>query len=242
MPRLSPSLLAADFARLGEQVRAAEEAGADALHLDVMDGLFVPNLSFGLPVVAAVRRVTHLPLDLHLMIERPERYLDDFVAAGADWLTVHVEGAVHLHRTLSRIRELGARAGVTLNPATPAAALEEALDVADLVLVMTVNPGFGGQRFIDSQLRKIAILRAMIDSRHSRADLSVDGGVNAENVGSVVAAGADLIVAGSAVFNERQSVADAVAALRAGMDRGVAMRAERGPGDGGAGGSGGAGR
>jgi ribulose-phosphate 3-epimerase len=220
VPRLSPSLLAADFTRLGEQVHAAEEAGADALHLDVMDGLFVPNLSFGLPVIAAVRRVTRLPLDVHLMIERPERYLDDLVAAGADWLTVHVEGAVHLHRTLSRIRELGARAGVTLNPATPAAMLEEALDVADLVLVMTVNPGFGGQRFIASQLRKIAVLRAMIDSRHSRADLSVDGGVNAENVASVVSAGADLIVAGSAVFNERQSVAEAVAALRAGMDRG----------------------
>ena len=238
MPRLLPSLLAADFARLGEQVRAAEEAGADALHLDVMDGLFVPNLSFGLPVIAAVRRVTRLPLDLHLMIERPERYLDDFVAAGADWLTVHVEGAVHLHRTLSRIRELGARAGVTLNPATPAAALEEALDVADLVLVMTVNPGFGGQRFIDSQLRKIAALRAMIDDRHARADLSVDGGVNAENVASVVAAGADLIVAGSAVFNERQSVAEAVAALRAGIDRGVAVRSQQGQGDGGTGGTG----
>ncbi len=238
MPRLSPSLLAADFTRLGEQVRAAEEAGADALHLDIMDGLFVPNLSFGLPVIAAVRRVTRLPLDVHLMIERPERYLDDFVAAGADWLTVHVEGAVHLHRTLSRIRELGARAGVTLNPATPAAALEEALDVADLVLVMTVNPGFGGQRFIDSQLRKIATLRAMIDGRHSRADLSVDGGVNAENVASVVAAGADLIVAGSAVFNERQSVAEAVAALRAGMDHGVAMRPQQGQGDDGTGGTG----
>ena len=238
MPRLLPSLLAADFARLGEQVRAAEEAGADALHLDVMDGLFVPNLSFGLPVIAAVRRVTRLPLDVHLMIERPERYLDDFVAAGADWLTVHVEGAVHLHRTLSRIRELGARAGVTLNPATPAAALEEALDVADLVLVMTVNPGFGGQRFIDSQLRKIAALRAMIDDRHARADLSVDGGVNAENVASVVAAGADLIVAGSAVFNERQSVAEAVAALRAGMDPGGAIRPPQGQGDGGTEGTG----
>ena len=242
MPRLLPSLLAADFARLGEQVRAAEEAGADALHLDVMDGLFVPNLSFGLPVIAAVRRVTRLPLDVHLMIERPERYLDDFVAAGADWLTVHVEGAVHLHRTLSRIRELGARAGVTLNPATPAVALEEALDVADLVLVMTVNPGFGGQRFIDSQLRKIAALRAMIDDRHARADLSVDGGVNAENVASVVAAGADLIVAGSAIFNERQSVAEAVATLRAGMDREVAMRPQQGQGDGGIGETGGTGR
>ena len=220
MTRRAASILNADFSFLADQIRLAQEAGVDWIHLDVMDGLFVPNLSFGLPVVAAVRRVTRLPLDLHLMIERPERYLDDFVAAGADWLTVHVEGAVHLHRTLSRIRELGARAGVTLNPATPAAALEEALDVADLVLVMTVNPGFGGQRFIDSQLRKIAILRAMIDSRHSRADLSVDGGVNAENVGSVVAAGADVIVAGSALFNERQSVAEAVAALRAGMERG----------------------
>ena len=240
MPGLSPSLLAADFTRLGEQALAAEAAGADALHLDVMDGLFVPNISFGFPVIAAVRRATRLPLDVHLMIERPERYLDEFVAAGADWLTVHVEDAPHLHRTLSRIRELGARPGVTLNPATPAAALEEALDVAELVLVMTVNPGFGGQRFIDSQIRKIAALRAMIDDRHSRADLSVDGGVNAGNVASVVAAGADLIVAGSAVFNERQSVAEAVAALRAGMDRGdkgTEMRSQRGQGNGGTGGT-----
>jgi ribulose-phosphate 3-epimerase len=223
-PRLSPSILAADFARLGEQVAAAEAAGADAIHLDVMDGLFVPNISFGLPVVAAVRRVTRLPLDVHLMIERPERYLAEFAAAGADWLTVHVEGAAHLHRTLGRIRELGALAGVTLNPATPAGALDEVLPLVELVLVMTVNPGFGGQRFIEGQLAKIARLRAALDAAGSGATLSADGGIGPDNAAQVVAAGADLIVAGSAVFNERQPVAGAIAALRTGMAEGRARR------------------
>ncbi|MGN6362232.1 MAG: ribulose-phosphate 3-epimerase, partial [Thermomicrobiales bacterium] len=162
--RLAPSILAADFARLGEQIAAAEAAGADAIHVDVMDGLFVPNLGIGLPILAAVRRVTALPLDVHLMIERPERYLEEFVAAGADWITVHVEGGTHLHRTLTQIRQLGARPGVTLNPATPAAALSEVLGLVDLVLVMSVNPGFGGQHFIESQLAKIATLRALLDA------------------------------------------------------------------------------
>ena len=213
--RLSPSILAADFARLGEQVAEAENAGVDAIHIDVMDGLFVPNISIGLPIVAAVRRVTRLPIDLHLMIDRPERYLEEFVGAGADWITVHVEGATHLHRTLTQIRDLGAHPGVTLNPGTPAGSLVEVLGLVDLVLVMTVNPGFGGQRFIESQFGKIAILRAMLDEMESDAILSVDGGVGAENIGEVVAAGATQIVAGSAVFNDEQSVADAVSALRA---------------------------
>lgn len=231
-PRLSPSILAADFLRLGEQIAAAEAAGADAIHFDVMDGSFVPNLSIGLPVLAAVRRATRLPIDVHLMIERPERYLEEFVEAGADWLTVHVEGATHLHRTLTRIRELGARAGVTLNPGTPAAALDEALPLADLVLVMTVNPGFGGQRFIEGQIAKIARLRAALDAGGHGADLSVDGGVGPDNVARVVAAGADVIVAGSAIFNERQPVAEAIAGLRRGMAEGLASveqaSAERG--------------
>jgi ribulose-phosphate 3-epimerase len=224
-PRLAPSILAADFARLGEQIAAAEAAGADAIHVDVMDGHFVPNLGIGLPVLAAARRSTRLPLDVHLMIDKPERYLDAFVAAGADWLTVHVEGAAHLHRTLGRIRELGARAGVTLNPATPAAALEEALPLVDLVLVMTVNPGFGGQHFIDRQLGKIAALRAALDAGGYEVTLSADGGIGPGNVARVVAAGADQIVAGSAVFNERESVAEAVAALRSGMAAGQNERA-----------------
>jgi len=224
VPRLLPSILAADLTRLGEQIAAVEAAGADALHVDVMDGLFVPNISFGLPIVAAARRATRLPLDVHLMIERPERYLEEFVAAGASALTVHVEGGVHPHRTLTRIRELGAGAGVTLNPATPAAALDEVLGMVDSVLVMSVNPGFGGQRFIDSQLAKIALLRATLDRRGDRAILAVDGGITAGNVEAVVAAGADQIIAGSAIFNERQGVAEAVAAMRAGMDRGLAAR------------------
>lgn len=212
--RLSPSILAADFARLGEEIAAAEAAGVDAIHVDVMDGLFVPNISIGLPIVAAVRRVTSLPIDLHLMIERPERYLEEFVAAGADWITVHVEGATHLHRTLTQIRDLGAHPGVTLNPGTPAGTLIEVLGLVDLVLVMTVNPGFGGQHFIESQFGKIAVLRAMLDELASEALLSVDGGVGVENIGQLVALGATQVVAGSAVFNAGESVAEAVAALR----------------------------
>lgn len=225
--RLSPSLLAADFLRLGEQIAAVEAAGADALHIDVMDGRFVPNIGIGLPILAAVRRATALPLDVHLMIDRPERYLEAFVKAGAAWITIHVEGGVHLHRTLTQIRQLGARPGVTLNPATPPAALSEVLDMVDLVLVMTVNPGFGGQHFIESQVAKIAALRAMLDAGGHDALLSVDGGVGPETVAGVVAAGATQVVAGSAVFNERESVAQAVAALRAGIADGQARRAAR---------------
>jgi ribulose-phosphate 3-epimerase len=213
--RLSASILAADFARLGADIAEAEAAGVDALHIDIMDGLFVPNISIGLPVLEAVRRVTRLPLDVHLMIDRPERYLAEIVQAGADWVTVHVEGAHHLHRTLTLIRDLGAHPGVTLNPGTPSGALSEVLGMVDLVLVMTVNPGFGGQRFIEGQLPKIAALRGVLDESGSDAILSVDGGVGAGNAARVVAAGATQLVAGSAIFNDEQSVAEAVAAMRA---------------------------
>ena len=223
--RLAPSILSADFARLGEQIAEAEAGGADVIHFDVMDGNFVPNISIGLPVLAAVRRSTRLPIDVHLMIERPERYLADFVRAGADWLTVHVEGAIHLNRTLTQIRELGAHPGVTLNPGTPPAALAEVLPIVDVVLVMTVNPGFGGQAFIESQLAKIATLRAELDRVNPGALLAVDGGVHAANIATVVAAGAEQIIAGSAVFNHEQRVAEAIAELRRGIANGLTQRA-----------------
>jgi len=222
--RLAPSILSADFTRLGADIAAAEAAGADLIHFDVMDGVFVPNISIGLPVLAAVRRATTLPIDVHLMIDHPERYLAEFVRAGADWITVHVEEATHLYRTLTRIRELGAHPGVTLNPGTPASALGEVLPIVDAVLVMSVNPGFGGQAFIESQLAKITALRAALDAVNPQAILAVDGGVHAENIARVVAAGADQI-AGSAVFNNEQTVAEAITALRAGCANGLAQRA-----------------
>ncbi len=226
-PRLAPSILSADFLQLGAEIAAAEAAGADVIHFDVMDGCFVPNISIGLPVLAAVRRATTLPIDLHLMIAHPERYLDAFVAAGADWVTVHIEEATHINRTLSQIRLLGAHPGITLNPGTPAAFLNEVLPIVDQVLVMSVNPGFGGQSFIESQLAKIANLRATLDQVNPDAILAVDGGIHAENVETVIAAGADQVIAGSAIFNEQQSVAEAVAALRVGMNAGWAIRTAR---------------
>jgi ribulose-phosphate 3-epimerase len=192
--------LSADFSRLGDQVAEAEAAGADYIHVDVMDGQFVPNITVGPLVVAAVRRVTRLPLDVHLMIESPERYLADFCQAGADILTVHVETCPHLHRTVQQIKELGCRAGVTLNPATPAASLEEIVLYVDQVLVMTVNPGFGGQEFIESMLPKIRRVRAMLDAGNPQADLEVDGGIEPETAPRVVEAGANVLVAGSAIF------------------------------------------
>lgn len=222
--RLSPSLLAADFTRLGEEIAAVEAAGVDAIHIDVMDGHFVPNISLGLPIVAAARRATRLPLDVHLMIDRPERYLEEFINAGAGWITVHVEGAPNLDRTLERIHELGALAGVAVNPGTPVTALEEALARVDFVLVMTVNPGFGGQRFIERQLVKVAHTRAAIERLNPRATLAVDGGITRDNVGAVVTAGAGTIVAGSAVFGTGQPAGTAVAGLRAAMSRGFAAR------------------
>ena len=213
--KIAPSILSADFARLGHQVSEAEAAGADYIHIDVMDGHFVPNITVGPLVVRAVRGVTSLPLDVHLMIEKPDRYLESFCSAGADILTVHVETCPHLHRTVQQIKELGCRAGVTLNPSTPVAALEEILAHVDLVLVMTVNPGYGGQSFIESTLPKIERVRAMLDRLGSRAELEVDGGVDPQTAPLVVGAGADVLVAGSAIFSSAEGIAGAVARLRA---------------------------
>ena len=199
--RIAPSILSADFARLGEEVRAIEAAGADVVHVDVMDGRFVPNLTIGPPVVAALRKVTKLPLDVHLMIVEPEKYLDAFAQAGADGLTVHAEACVHLDRTLEHIRSLGKRAGVSLNPHTSEEAIRYVMERLDLVLVMSVNPGFGGQSFLPSVLPKIEKIRSMIDASGRAIDLEVDGGIKVGTAQRVCAAGADLLVAGNAVFS-----------------------------------------
>ncbi|NLI81971.1 MAG: ribulose-phosphate 3-epimerase [Deltaproteobacteria bacterium] len=201
MKRLSASILSADFARLAEEIRDVEEAGTDWIHVDVMDGHFVPNITIGPDVVRAVRRSTRLPLDVHLMIERPERYLREFAEAGADWLGVHVEVSPHLHRTVQTIRELGVHPVVTLNPATPLCTIEPILPDVDMVLLMTVNPGLGGQSFIPGMLRKVRECRDMIDRLRLPVLLEVDGGVNELTIGDLTAAGADVFVAGSAVFN-----------------------------------------
>src|SRR5512137_3006131 len=200
MKKIAPSILSADFSRLGEEIRAIESAGADYIHIDVMDGHFVPNITIGPLVVEAVRRVTKLPLDVHLMIADPDRYIADFAAAGADIIVVHAEASVHLHRSIQLIKSFGRRAGVSLNPATPLNCLEYVLGDLDLVLLMTVNPGFGGQSFIDACLPKVHALRAMLDRRGSEAELEVDGGVKVANIATVSHAGADVFVAGSAVF------------------------------------------
>jgi ribulose-phosphate 3-epimerase len=212
--KLAPSILAADFARLGEQVSEAEKAGADRIHVDVMDGHFVPNLTMGPPVVRSLRRVTRLPLEVHLMIEEPDRFLEAFVDAGADSLLVHQEGAANLHRTIQLIRSLGKKAGVVINPATPASMLEEILPDVDLVLVMTVNPGFGGQEFIENTLGKIQRVRAMIERTRPEIELEVDGGIEPDTAPLVVAAGARVLVAGSAVFGSPKGVATAMDLLR----------------------------
>jgi ribulose-phosphate 3-epimerase len=215
MIRISPSILSADFARLGEEVRAVEEAGADFIHLDVMDGHFVPNLTIGPGIVKAVNGVTSLPLDVHLMITNPEDYLDEFAAAGADYLTVHVEAQVHLHRTMTRIRELGMKAGVSLNPATPVGAIEEILPLSDLILVMSVNPGFGGQGFIPSSLAKISAIRRKIDDCGCGALIEVDGGIKTDNAAAVREAGADVLVSGSGVFGKgRDRYGETISLLR----------------------------
>jgi ribulose-phosphate 3-epimerase len=211
--RIAPSILSADFACLGEQVRAVERAGADWIHVDVMDGHFVPNITIGPLVVEAVRRSTDLPLDVHLMITEPERYIPAFVKAGADIVGVQVEACPHLHRTLQQIRESGARASAVLNPSTPAVAVEPVLGDLDQVLVMTVNPGFGGQEFIESMLPKIETLRRWIDERGLAVALEVDGGVSPKTIGRARRAGADVFVAGSAVFGQPDYAA-AIAGLR----------------------------
>ena len=212
--RIAPSILSADFACLGAAIDMAEEAGADVIHVDVMDGHFVPNMTIGPPVVAALRQATRLPLDVHLMIETPERYVDAFAQAGADILTVHPEATAHLHQVLRQIRGMGVQAGVSLNPATLESALHYVLGMVDLVLVMTVNPGFGGQDFLPEMLPKITAVRALLDAAGSTAWLSVDGGINAETAPVVVAHGADHLVAGSAIFAAAEGVAAAIRTLR----------------------------
>jgi len=204
---VSPSILSADFARLGEEVRAVVDAGADWIHVDVMDGRFVPNLTIGPPVVAALRKVTKAPLDVHLMIVEPERYVDAFAEAGADVITVHAEASTHLHRTLQAIRAAGKKAGVSLNPHTPEDVLRYVIGELDLVLVMSVNPGFGGQSFIASSLAKLAAARARLDAYQQQSGrriwLEIDGGVKVDNIGAIAAAGADTFVAGSAIFGAK---------------------------------------
>jgi ribulose-phosphate 3-epimerase len=207
---IAPSILSADFSRLGEEIEAVERGGATILHVDVMDGHFVPNLTVGLPVVRSIAQATELPIDAHLMISEPGRYAQQFVAAGAKMVSVHVEADAHLHRTLASIKSAGAQAGVVLNPATPIESLGEALQFADYVLVMSVNPGFGGQKFIPSSVDKVRRLRRMIEERKLDTRIEIDGGIDLENIASVITAGAEIIVAGSAIFG----AADPEAAVR----------------------------
>ena len=212
--KLAPSILSADFSRLGEQVAEVTKAGADYIHVDVMDGHFVPNITIGAPVVASLRSWTDLPLDVHLMIEQPEAHISQFAEAGADIITVHVEAATHLHRLVEAIKELGVRAGVSLNPATPISSLDEVLPLLDLVLVMTVNPGFGGQAFIGSMMGKIARLRKVLDDRQARAELEVDGGITATIAPKVAEAGAEVLVAGAAIFGSKQGAGKALREMK----------------------------
>ena len=207
--RLAPSILAADFANLGAEVAAAARGGADQIHVDVMDGHFVPNITIGVPVVKSLRQITTLPLDVHLMIMDPDRYIEAFVDAGASMVSVHVEVLPHLHRTLTQIRKLGAKAGVVLNPSTPVSSIEEIAADVDFVLVMSVNPGFGGQVFIPNSIRKIRSVRALLDRAGNRAPIEVDGGIDLTTVASVVAAGAEWLVAGQAVFGGGHAEQDA---------------------------------
>jgi ribulose-phosphate 3-epimerase len=212
--KLAPSILSADFSRLGEQVAEVAKAGADYIHVDVMDGHFVPNITIGAPVVASLRSWTDLPLDVHLMIERPEAHISQFAEAGADIITVHVEAAAHLHRLVEAIKGLGVKVGVSLNPATPLSSLDEVLPLLDLVLVMTVNPGFGGQTFIDSMMDKITRLRKILDDRQLRVELEVDGGITTNIALKVAEAGAEVLVAGAAIFGSKQGAGKALQEMK----------------------------
>ena len=216
--KLAPSILSADFSRLGEQVEEADRAGADYIHVDVMDGRFVPNLTMGPVIVQGIRGSTKLPLDVHMMVVEPERLVEDFAKAGADHLIVQTEACPHLHRVLQQIREVGCRAGVAINPGTSLAAIEEVLPFLDVVLVMSVNPGFSGQKLIPETVGKVARVRRMLDEGGHSAELQVDGGVNEATARTMVDAGATVLVAGSAVFNDRETVAEAMDRLRAGLE------------------------
>jgi ribulose-phosphate 3-epimerase len=210
MVDIAPSILSADFTRLGEDIATVERAGASLLHVDVMDGRFVPNITVGLPIVKAISHATRLPIDAHLMIVEPGRYAEQFVAAGAQMVSIHIEADPHVHRTLAAIKAAGAQAGVAINPATALASLEEAINFADYILIMSVNPGFGGQKFISTSLEKVRRLRRMIDERGSKARIEIDGGIDTDNIADVVGAGAEIIVSGSAIFG----AADPAVALR----------------------------
>jgi ribulose-phosphate 3-epimerase len=215
--KIAPSILSADFARLGEQVQEATKAGADYIHIDVMDGRFVPQITIGAPVVAAIRRWTDLPLDVHLMIESPEQQISQFAKAGASIITVHMETCLHIHRGIQMIKDAGCHAGICINPATSISVLDEILPEVDLVLLMTVNPGFSGQTFIESTLNKIARLRKELDLRDLKAELEVDGGINTKTASKVVKVGATVLVAGAAIFNSQESVEEAINKLRASL-------------------------
>ena len=216
--RMAPSILSADFAALGRDIAAAERGGADLIHVDVMDGHFVPNITIGPPVVRAIKRIATRPLDVHLMIEEPDRYIEEFIAAGASMVSVHVEAVPHLHRSVTHIKKLGAKAGVVLNPSTPAALLEDIAPDVDFVLVMSVNPGFGGQSFIPTTLKKLQRVRAVLSAAGSSAPIEIDGGIGLDNVSAVVAAGANILVAGQAIFGTSDAET-ATRALRAAANR-----------------------
>jgi len=215
--KIAPSILSADFARLGEQVAEAAKAGADYIHVDVMDGHFVPNITIGPAVVKAIRPHTDLPLDVHLMIERPPDYIKQFADAGADIITVHVEACPHIHRTIQTIKECGVKAGASINPGTPVDRLDDILADLDLVLIMTVNPGFGGQKFIENTLNKIKLMRQKLDDEKLAAELEVDGGINVDIAPKVVSAGADVLVAGAAVFSSGQTIREAILKIRSSL-------------------------
>lgn len=212
--KLAPSVLSANFAQLDREIKKIESAGADVVHLDVMDGHFVPNITIGPPVVASIRQCTQMPLDAHLMIEHPERFLDDFIKAGVNWLSVHVEADVHIDRTLNYLKSKGVKAGVAINPGTSLTSLDEILPIVDYVLIMTVNPGFGGQKFIPSMLKKISQLRETIVLKGYRARIEVDGGIGPDNLGDVLSAGAEIIVAGSAIFSAQKDASEAVLEMK----------------------------